>query len=133
MNNFPTLAIIGPGKVGTSMGILAARAGYPVVAVGGRHKASTAAAAQRIGKGVRTCDIAEAAQLAQIVLLCVPDDAIEDVCTKLAKHKKFATGAIVVHCSGVLSSDILSTARDYCKCLVVSMHPLQTFPTIKAK
>jgi len=45
MNNLPKLAIMGPGKVGTSMGILAVRTGYPVVAVGGRHKASTAAAA----------------------------------------------------------------------------------------
>jgi len=132
MNNLPTLAIIGPGKVGISMGILIARAGYPVVAVGGRRKASTAVAAQRIGRDVRAYDITEAAQLAQIVLLCVPDDVIEDVCTKLAQQKKFATGAIVVHCSGALSSDILSTARDYCKCSVASMHPLQTFPTIDA-
>ncbi len=114
------------------MGILAARAGYPVVAVGGRHKASTVAAAQQIGKDVRACDIAEAAQLAQIVLICVPDDVIEDICTKLAKQKKFATGAVVVHCSGVLSCDILSITRDYCKCSVASMHPLQTFPAIDA-
>ncbi len=132
MNTLPTLAIIGPGKVGTFIGILAARAEYPVVAVIGRHKASTTAAAQRIGKDVRTCDIAEVAQLAQIVLIYVPDDAIEDVCTKLAQQKKFATGAIVLHCSGVLFSDILSTARDYCKCSVASMHLLQTFPIIDA-
>jgi len=132
MSNLPTLAIIGSGKVGSSMGILAAHAGYPVVAIVGRHKASTAAAAQRIGKDVRACDIAEAPQLAQIVLICVPDDAIENVCTKLAQQKKFAKGATVLHCSGVHSSDILSTARDYCKCSVASMHPLQTFPTIDA-
>ena len=34
MNNLLTLAIIGPGKAGVSIGILAARAEYPVVAVG---------------------------------------------------------------------------------------------------
>jgi predicted short-subunit dehydrogenase-like oxidoreductase (DUF2520 family) len=100
------------------------------VALGGRNKIRVAAAAQRIGTYVRICNISEAARLAQVVLLCVTDDAIEDVCAKLAKQKKFAPGAIVVHCSGVFSSDILSTARDYCKCSVASMHPLQTFPTI---
>lgn len=132
MNKLPTLAIIGPGKVGTAIGILAARAGYPVVALGGRHKESTIAAARRIGKDVRACDIMEAGQSAKIVFLCLSDDAIENVCRKLAKQNRFIKGAIVAHCSGVLSSDILSTARDCCKCSVASMHPLQTFPTIDA-
>jgi len=133
MNKLPTLTIIGPGKVGSSIGILAARAGYRVIAVGGRKKNRAVAAARRIGKDVRACDIAEAAQSAQIVLLCVPDDAIEDVCAKLAQQKKFATGAIIVHCSGILSSDMLSAARGYCKCSVASMHPLQTFATVNTE
>lgn len=60
MNKLPTLAIIGPGKVGTSIGMLAARAGYSVAAVGGRHKESTITAARQIDKNVRACDIAGA-------------------------------------------------------------------------
>jgi len=132
MNQLPTIAIIGPGRVGTSIGILAAQAGYSVAAVGGRRKADTVAAARRIGKDVCACDIAEAGQLAQIILLCLPDDAIEQVCEKLALENKFTKGAIVVHCSGALSSDILSPARKYCQCYVASMHPLQTFPTVDA-
>jgi predicted short-subunit dehydrogenase-like oxidoreductase (DUF2520 family) len=132
MNKLPTLAIIGPGNVGTSIGILASRAGYPVVAVAGRRKESTATAAQRIGKDVRVCNTAEAAKSAQIVLLCLPDDVIEGVCKKLAQQDRFIEGAIVAHCSGALSSDILSAARCYCKCSVASMHPMQTFPTVDA-
>jgi len=132
MKKLPTLAVIGPGKVGTSIGILAARAGYPVVAVGGRRKESTIKAAQQIGKDVYACDMMKAAKSAKIVLLCLPDDAIEQVCKKLAQQDKFTQGAIVAHCSGVLSSDILSAARHYCKCSVASMHPLQTFPTVDA-
>ena len=34
MDDFPILGIIGPGKVGTAIGILAAYAGYPVAAAG---------------------------------------------------------------------------------------------------
>jgi len=131
-SQLPTIAIIGPGRVGTSIGILAAQAGYSVAAVGGRRKADTLAAARRIGKDVCACDIAEAGQLARIILLCLPDDAIEQVCEKLALENKFTKGAIVVHCSGALSSDILSPARKYCQCYVASMHPLQTFPTVDA-
>lgn len=130
--NKPTLAIIGPGKVGTSLGILATRAGYPIVAVGGRHKKNTTKAARLIGKDVYACDITEAAKSAEIVLLCLPDDAIEKVCEELARKNKFLEGAIIAHCSGALSSDILSAARDCCRCSVASMHPMQTFPTVDA-
>ena len=132
MNKLPTLAIIGPGKVGTSIGILAACAGYPVVAVGGRRKENAITAARRIGKGVRACNITKAAKSAQIVLLCLPDDVIEKVCTELARQNRFIETATVAHCSGALSSDILSAARCYCKRSVASMHPMQTFPTIDA-
>ena len=132
MNQLPTIAIIGPGKVGTSLGILAAQADYPVVAVGGRQKENTAATARRIGKDVCACDITKAAQSAQMVLLCLPDDIIKQVCEKLAQKNKFIEGAVVIHCSGALSSDILSVARDCCRCSVASMHPMQTFPTVDA-
>jgi predicted short-subunit dehydrogenase-like oxidoreductase (DUF2520 family) len=132
MKQLPTIAIIGPGKVGTSLGILAARAGYSVVAVGGHRKESTATAARRIGKNVRPCDTAEAAKDAEMVFLTLPDDIIEKICSELAQKNQFTKGAIVVHCSGALSSNILSAAREYCQCSVASMHPLQTFPTIDA-
>ena len=132
MSETPTIAIIGPGRVGTSLGILAARAGYRVVAVGGRHKESAIKAAEQIGEGVCGCDMTEAAKSAQMVLLCVPDDAIEDVCGRLAQQKSFVAGTVVVHCSGALSSEILATARQGCGCSVGSMHPLQTFPTVDA-
>ena len=132
MKQLPTIAIIGPGKVGTSLGILAARAGYSVVAVGGHRKESTATAARRIGKHVRACDTIDAAKSAEMVFLTLPDDIIEKICSELAQKNKFTKGAIVVHCSGALSSNILSAARQYCQCSVASMHPLQTFPTIDA-
>ena len=132
MNQLPSIAIIGPGRVGTSLGVLAARAGYSVVAVGGRRKESTTTAARRIGKHVCAYDTIDAAKSAEMVLLCLPDDLIEQVCEKLAQENKFIKGAIVVHCSGAFSSNILSTAREYCQCSVASMHPLQTFPTVDA-
>ena len=119
MNKLPTLAIIGPGRVGTSIGILATRAGYPVVAVGGQRKESTAAAAQRIGKDVRVCDTAEAAKSAQIVLLCLPDDVIEGVCKKLAQQDRFIEGGIVAH--GLLKQIYPVLAG--CEIVIVGLEP----------
>lgn len=132
MPAIPDITIIGPGKVGTAVGILAARAGLSVVAVGGSSADKTQAAAERIGPGVRACSGDEAAGAGGLVLLTVPDDAIEGLCRELSAAGAFAHGAIVAHCSGALGSDVLAIAREACRCAVGSMHPLQTFPTAES-
>ena len=132
MKTLPTLAIIGPGKTGTAIGIVAGRSGYPVTAVGGRQWDRTVMAARRIGEDVHPCTMIDAAKSAEVVLITVSDDAIEQVCGELAARNAFREGAIVAHCSGALDSEILSAARDCCQCSVASMHPLQTFPSVDA-
>ena len=127
----PDISIIGAGKVGTAIGVLAAKAGYRIVAVAGRSMERARAAAERIGPAVRAVSPAEAAA-GQLVLLTVPDEAIGPVCDELATQRAFAAGAVVAHCCGALGSDVLSAARDRCGCAVGSMHPLQTFPTVEA-
>jgi len=66
-----------------------------------------------------------------IALLTVPDDAIENVCSKLVAEQAFVKGTIVAHCSGSLNSTALNSAT--IKNLNVgSLHPLQTFPSVEA-
>lgn len=130
MAHIGDITIIGPGKVGTAIGVLAVRAGLRVAAVAGRKNAGVAAAA--IGPAVRACTPPEAAAAGKLVLLTVPDDAIEKVCAELAAVGAFAEGSIVAHCSGALSSEILAPARGRCAWGVGSMHPMQTFPTVEA-
>lgn len=132
MANLPEISIIGPGKVGTAIGVLAARAGWRVAAVAGRDSLAARRAAERIGGGANACAPAEAAGAAELVLLTVTDDAIGPLCRGLAAQKVFRRGASVAHCSGALAGDVLSAARDACGCSVGSMHPLQTFPTVEA-
>lgn len=131
MTSKPDIAIIGPGVVGTTLGVLAQRAGYRVAGVAGRNAAKAAAAAGAIGPLVRVGEPAQIAPLGELVLLCVPDDAIATLCRQLADARAFAPGAVVAHCSGALASDILSPARA-CSAAVGSMHPLQTFPNVPA-
>ena len=132
MEDLPVVTIIGPGNVGAAMGVLAHRAGYRVAAVGSRHIENADRVARLIGRDVRTCNLHEAAGLGAMVLLTVPDNAIEQVCTQLADQRSFVEAAVVVHCSGALGSDVLEVARTRCRCTVGSMHPLQTFPTVNA-
>ena len=128
----PEISIIGPGKVGTALGALAARAGWRVVAVAGGSPGRAEAAAEVIGGDVRVCTPAEAAAAGQLVLLTVPDDAVAAVCEELAAAGAFARGAVVAHCCGAWDREILAPARARCGCAVGSMHPLQTFPTVEA-
>ena len=123
------IAIVGPGKVGTAIGVLAAKAGWTVVAVGGRDAGRAAQSAKAIGPNVRACTPAQAAGAAGLVLLTVGDDDIAAACKELAPA--FRGGAIVAHCSGVLGSEVLAPARSH-GCRVGSMHPLQTFPSLQA-
>jgi len=132
MKKKPDIAIIGPGRVGTAIAKLARGAGYRIAAVAGRDAARAAHAAETIGPGVTMCDPAQAARAAALVLLTVPDDAIEPVCRRLGEAGAFGRGAVVAHCSGALSSDVLAAARVKCGCSIASVHPLQTFPTVEA-
>jgi len=132
MAGLPDISIVGAGKVGTAVGVLAARAGLKVAAVASRSSSHASAAADMIGRDVRVCTPAEAAASGGLVLLTVSDEAIENLCDLLAGAGAFAEGAIVAHCCGALGSDILRSAKQDCHCEIGSMHPLQTFPTVAA-
>ena len=69
--------------------------------------------------------------MGQLVLITVPDDAISEVASALARAGAFTEGAAVIHCSGALTSEALAPARG-CGCNVASMHPLQTFPSVES-
>ena len=125
----PDIAIIGAGVVGTAIGLLAGRAGYPVVAVASRRRASAEQAARAIGEGVAVREPLEAAAMGGLLLLTVPDDALADLADQLARARAVRPGAVVAHCSGALPSRVLAPL-EACGADLASMHPLQTFPTV---
>jgi len=114
--------------VGTTLAVLANRAGWTVAGIAGRDEHRAATAAKTIAPATAWGPAEQIARSAQLVLLTVPDDAIEDVCRQLAQAGAFAAGGVVAHCSGALSSEVLAPARELCGAAVGSMHPLQTFP-----
>jgi predicted dinucleotide-binding enzyme len=92
----PTVAIIGTGDMGDSMGPRLAGLGYPVVY--GTRDADSGKVTQllaRTGKGARATSAAEAASVADVVLLAVPWPAMETVAQSLGQLK----GKIVIDIS----------------------------------
>lgn len=108
----PSFAVIGPGKVGSAVAQLLSAQNYPLIAIAGREWPWEAVAG------------------AEIVLITTPDRAIGDVCKVIAKHGGFKPGMVVIHMSGVLSSEVLDPARE-AGALALSLHPLQSFARVE--
>jgi predicted short-subunit dehydrogenase-like oxidoreductase (DUF2520 family) len=97
-------------------------AAKPLVVVGdGRVGGSLARAAELAGIDVRLPGRDEPLDGAGAILLCVPDDAITEVCERIA-----ASSPLVGHVSGASTLDVLASARDR-GASTFSLHPLQTF------
>jgi predicted short-subunit dehydrogenase-like oxidoreductase (DUF2520 family) len=120
----PTVALIGPGAVGRTLGRLLSRAGFPLV-VAGRRPGSVRAGASWIG-APRAADPAEAARRADWVLLTVPDDALAPLARAMAAAGAFRPGQCVLHTSGLHASDALAPARR-AGASAASLHPLHSF------
>jgi len=68
---------------------------------------------------------------ADIVFISTPDFAIEETCRNIAENRCFNKGMVVLHCSGVLPSTVLSSAKR-AGAEIGSMHPLQSFAKVNA-
>ena len=98
--NIKTVAIIGAGRVGSSVGYLLKRAGYPVTAVVARTMASAVRASAFIGEGKPETDTVRAAEGAELVFITTPDRVIKEVCDTIADAAGFMRCALVIHMSG---------------------------------
>jgi predicted short-subunit dehydrogenase-like oxidoreductase (DUF2520 family) len=63
---------------------------------------------------------------ADIYLITSTDNTIQQICEQLTKKKTLNKNAIVIHCCGSLSSDILLSAKKI-GCLIASVHPVKSF------
>ncbi|MEW6162368.1 MAG: DUF2520 domain-containing protein [Nitrospirota bacterium] len=124
------VSIIGAGVVGTAMGYLLKKGGYPIVGIASRTLESAKRAREFIGEGKASTDLKATAKKANIVFITTPDDMIEDVCNKVASEGGFNPGAIVFHMSGALPSEILRSAKDV-GAYVASLHPLQSLAGVR--
>ncbi len=116
---------IGAGKVGKTLARLLHE--HSLVTVNGVYNQSFLSACQAvefIGAGFAVENL-DQLPLVDLTFLTVSDAAIEPVCERLAQQQ-LKSGSVVLHCSGLLPSDILSAIRTQ-GCFAVSIHPMKSF------
>jgi predicted short-subunit dehydrogenase-like oxidoreductase (DUF2520 family) len=121
-----TLALVGPGRAGTTIAGALAERGWDVIAVAGRRPdaPSTIAAASRLGASAVALDAV--ATDADLVVVATPDAAVEQTARVVAGS--VSPDALVIHLSGGLGLEVLSALPSR----VGALHPLQTFPSASA-
>jgi len=122
----PDIAIIGCGKVGTSLAYFLSKTGYQISGLFSKTRASAENTSRLINGPDPAPSSAEAAQVAEVVLITTPDDVIADAGQLIAENAGYREGAAVLHCSGALPSTILEPAKAT-GAHIGSMHPLQSF------
>jgi predicted short-subunit dehydrogenase-like oxidoreductase (DUF2520 family) len=123
------VGVVGAGRVGTALAVLLGKAGHRIVGASGRE--ASRARVERFLPDVPLLEPSETASRAEVVVLAVPDDHIAETCADLVATGVVRAGHAVLHLSGSVSLDALEPAR-IGRATVLSLHPLQTFPTVEA-
>jgi predicted short-subunit dehydrogenase-like oxidoreductase (DUF2520 family) len=120
------VAVLGAGRLGTSLGSALRRAGFPVAAVACRRPVSARESARLVGRAAALTDIREAAGRADVLFICLPDGEIAGAARRLAASASLA-GKTVFHTSGALPASELAPLRER-GAAVASFHPVRSFP-----
>jgi len=123
----PAVAIVGPGRVGQSVGRLLRSAGYPVSAVVGRDLDATRSAAVFIGADLMATTCLERCSASRAIFLTVPDDSLVATIDELSRVE-LHPGTLLIHCSGLHTTEVFSPlcpAEHQLQTL--ALHPLQAF------
>ena len=119
----PSLAIIGAGRAGSALAIAAHDAGYRVAAVASRRGEMATRLADTVGAQAVASPL-EAAAVADLTLLAVPDGAIATVAASIAASRISLHGRGVVHLGARFGPELISSLR-VTGAEVGVLHPLQ--------
>jgi predicted short-subunit dehydrogenase-like oxidoreductase (DUF2520 family) len=125
-------AVIGTGKLGTTLAHALVKKGFDLRALTGRTMLSARQAARIAGRGKPGTDIAKASRAADTIFLCVPDDAIGRTAAILAKSRTDWRKKTVFHMSGLVPSCALAPLAKK-GASVASFHPVQAFARREAR
>ncbi len=122
----PSVALIGPGRVGSAICKRLQLAGYPITAVISRDHERAKEACGFIGcpttaASTQPTDVTTA----QIILLAIPDDQVKPVAQQLQSGKKLSPQTTLVHFSGIHPAEIMRHHDS--AAMLLSLHPLLPF------
>ena len=120
-----SVGVLGAGRVGSVLGAALRNAGHEVRAVCAVSGASLRRA-ESLLPGVPVVPADEVPRGANLVLLTVPDDALEDLVTGLVATGALVPGQLVAHTSGLHGLAVLEPATR-AGCLPLALHPVLPF------
>ncbi|WP_103028953.1 Rossmann-like and DUF2520 domain-containing protein [Salinibacter altiplanensis] len=120
------IAIVGAGAVGTTLARGLSANGRRIEAVVSRREEAARALADRVGAPVAGTTGETLPDTVRIVLICVPDHAIEDVAEALGRCDHPWAATVVAHTSGARTAAALAPL-DQQGTATMSFHPLQSF------
>ncbi len=122
----PALVLIGPGRVGSAIGLLLHKAGYPIGAIISRKQERALDAARFIGCNpqLATTDL-HAATAGDVLMLALPDDQLDSFSTRLGDQVDLPEKTTLVHFSGLHPAALLACRGPAIGKL--SIHPLLAF------
>ena len=123
----PSLAVIGPGRVGLALAARAGEVGIRCCLVRGRRPVDPERRLRLAAvEHWDTWDAPCPASLPEVVMIAVPDPEVASVADRLARSSGPLHGCRVLHTSGLLTADVLEPCRA-AGAAVASWHPLQSF------
>ena len=117
------VGVLGSGRVGAVLGAALRRVGHPVVGVTARTDLSRVRA-EALLPGVPLVALEDLIAAADLLLLTVPDDALEEVVTTVAAQVR--PGTYVVHVSGRHGLEALAPLAE-AGAIPLALHPAMTF------
>jgi predicted short-subunit dehydrogenase-like oxidoreductase (DUF2520 family) len=120
-----TVGVVGTGRVGSVLGAALAGAGHRIVAASTGSAASEARAA-RLLPGVTLTRSDRVTAGADLVLVCVPDDALAGVVWDLVRAGAVGPGQVVAHTSGAHGIAVLTPVTPV-GARPLALHPAMTF------
>jgi predicted short-subunit dehydrogenase-like oxidoreductase (DUF2520 family) len=120
-----SIGVVGAGRVGAVLAAALRARGYRVAAVAGESAASRIRIETMLA-GVPVDKPTAVARAADLLLLTVPDDSLDNVVRMLTASGAISAGQYVVHTSGRHGLDVLSPAVS-AGARGVALHPAMTF------
>lgn len=122
-----SIAIVGPGNLGTALALSLSSAGYSVSEIVSREGKASRRRAGMLANQVHASatNVRNPEITADLIWLCVPDRDMASCAGTLAKATSWKN-KIAVHSSGTLTSDEIAVLRNR-GAKIASAHPLMTF------
>jgi predicted short-subunit dehydrogenase-like oxidoreductase (DUF2520 family) len=123
----PIITLVGPGNLARVLGLALHAAGYTIQEIVSRDASESRKRARALARqvGARAVTYADAQLGADIIWLCVSDDAIFPTASAIATRNVWKR-KIALHSSGARSSRELEPLRRR-GAVIGSLHPMQTF------